>query len=104
MIDTEDILDPDCRVVLGDFGTARSMPSSGARLEAPVGTKYFWAPEFFDERYGLKVDVWALGVVIYSLLSARFPFRDEGEVRFRDPAWSKHWHPQCQAFIRTCLE
>ena len=48
---------------------------------AKVGTKIFWSPEFFDRDYGQKVDVWAMGVIMYGLASGRFPFRDENDVR-----------------------
>ncbi|KAE8578950.1 hypothetical protein XENTR_v10023846 [Xenopus tropicalis] len=40
------------------------------------------APEFFaadDKPYGMAVDWWALGVVIYVLLMYKFPFDDEND-------------------------
>jgi len=80
LIDRVDITDPDLRVVLIDFGTAL-YAEPGQRLSKPCGTKLYWSPEFYGRDYSFKVDVWAMGVVIYGLLCGRFPFRSESEVQ-----------------------
>jgi len=81
--DHEDITDPTCHVALADFGAACSLVP-GQRLKDTIGTRMFWSPEFYDRNYGPKVDVWALGVVIYGLVSGRYPFRNEADVRKKD--------------------
>eukprot|EP00928_Gymnodinium_smaydae_P030565 TRINITY_DN22695_c0_g1_i1.p1 TRINITY_DN22695_c0_g1~~TRINITY_DN22695_c0_g1_i1.p1 ORF type:complete len:755 (-),score=174.66 TRINITY_DN22695_c0_g1_i1:255-2519(-) len=80
LTDRKDIRDPDCRLMVSDFGTASKMNTPQDRMRAVCGTKLYWAPEFYKLNYGLKVDVWALGVVMYGLLEGRFPFKTEGDV------------------------
>eukprot|EP00443_Scrippsiella_acuminata_P063674 CAMPEP_0115386676 /NCGR_PEP_ID=MMETSP0271-20121206/8267_1 /TAXON_ID=71861 /ORGANISM="Scrippsiella trochoidea, Strain CCMP3099" /LENGTH=471 /DNA_ID=CAMNT_0002810111 /DNA_START=34 /DNA_END=1447 /DNA_ORIENTATION=- len=103
MMDRSDILDPQCRIALGDFGAARVLKSEEERMRSAVGTKMFWAPEFYALNYGMKVDVWAMGVVMYSLLVYRFPFRDEADVRRREPIYPKRLRPECKDYLRSML-
>ena len=60
---------------LGDFGIARQIERSMSGLSRK-GTYTTMAPEVFrGERYGAGVDIYSLGMVIYSLLNQnRFPF------------------------------
>ncbi|MEQ1894283.1 MAG: serine/threonine-protein kinase [Planctomycetota bacterium] len=64
------------RVVLLDFGIAVSKsapPSPGS-----AGTPRFMSPEQFrGEELGVPSDLWSLGVLLYWLVSARFPFAGE---------------------------
>lgn len=100
--DREDLLDENCRLVLTDFGTACKMPD-GHRLSAPVGTRTYWSPEFFSQDYGLKVDTWALGVVVYGLVQGRFPFKDESAVRTRNPKLPSTVPADCVDLIKRLL-
>ncbi|CAK0830593.1 unnamed protein product [Prorocentrum cordatum] len=77
--DRADICDPQCRIALTDFGSS-SHVNPGTRLSAQVGTRRYWAPEIFRKSYGPKVDVWAMGVTMYSLLDGFFPFRNDAEI------------------------
>merc|ERR1719277_2758221 len=83
LMDRRDVTDPDCKVVLTDFGTACHV-AKDERLSAAAGTQMFWAPELFDRNYGLKVDVWAMGITMYGLVSGRFPFADEDDIRKKE--------------------
>ena len=65
--------DKQCKIVLTDFGTACTAAVTD-RLQSGVGTKIFWSPEFFDRDYGQKVDVWAMGVIMYGLVSGGGPY------------------------------
>mmetsp|Transcript_174508 Transcript_174508/g.553940 ORF Transcript_174508/g.553940 Transcript_174508/m.553940 type:complete len:780 (-) Transcript_174508:217-2556(-) len=103
LMDRKDMTDPKCKVVLTDFGTACKIDPD-ERLKAGVGTKIFWAPEFFDRSYGVKVDVWAMGIIMYGLVSGRFPFRDETDVRTKEVKIPKRVHPVCEEFIKTLLD
>jgi len=75
LMDRRDMTDPDCKVVLTDFGTACNV-TADERLSAAVGTKIFWAPEFFDKNYGMKVDVWAMGCILIEAFGGPLPYDD----------------------------
>ena len=88
------------RGLLADFGTACNV-KSGERLRKAVGTRTFWSPEIFDNNYGVKVDVWAVGVIMYGLVMGRYPFRDEAEIRAKQVRIAKHVHPNCEELMRN---
>ncbi|XP_022086203.1 serine/threonine-protein kinase DCLK1-like isoform X2 [Acanthaster planci] len=83
---------------LGDFGLATKVTGP---LRTVCGTPTYVAPEIILETgYGLKVDVWAAGVITYILLCGFPPFRSEtndqeelfdhiiaGEFQFISPYW-----------------
>ncbi|NXX40269.1 DCLK1 kinase, partial [Tricholaema leucomelas] len=68
---------------LGDFGLATIVDGP---LYTVCGTPTYVAPEIIAETgYGLKVDIWAAGVITYILLCGFPPFRgiyDDQEVLF----------------------
>lgn len=102
LMDRKDMTDQKCRIVLTDFGTVCDARPDD-RLSASVGTKLFWPPEFFNKDYGQKVDVWAVGVVLYGLASGRFPFRDENDVKTKELKIPKRVHADCEDLIRKML-
>lgn len=103
LMDRKDITDQKNRIVLTDFGTAvQTQPNE--RLSAGVGTKIFWSPEFYDKDYSLKVDVWAMGVIMYGLVSGRFPFKDHQDIKTKEVKIPKRVHPVCEDFIKRQLE
>ncbi|XP_049916285.1 serine/threonine-protein kinase DCLK1-like isoform X1 [Epinephelus moara] len=62
---------------LGDFGLATIV---NGPLYTVCGTPTYVAPEIVAETgYGLKVDIWAAGVITYILLCGFPPFRGSGE-------------------------
>lgn len=61
------------KVVLADFGFARRFESGDLGNEF-MGTPEFSAPEIFKmNRYTNKVDIWALGVSLFVMLTAKYP-------------------------------
>ena len=62
-------------VKLGDFGIARILDSSTAGAQTTIGTPHYLSPEIVNnEAYGLRSDLWSLGVVTYELAALRVPF------------------------------
>jgi serine/threonine protein kinase len=55
------------QLLLGDFGLSKKLDSSVATTQA--GTPKYMAPEIFGKQpYGLKADIWSLGVCFYSMI------------------------------------
>jgi len=72
------VLDARGNLVLTDFGLAKEMEGEGDSCRpAQVGTPDYWAPEMYrGQAYGKAVDYWALGCLIYELITGRHPFLD----------------------------
>ena len=68
---------------LGDFGVARELEKTTANLSRK-GTFSYMAPEVFHGRpYNQTVDIYSLGIVLYSLLNGnRIPFLPPAPQRF----------------------
>ena len=52
-----------------------------AKLQVFCGTSSYMAPEIVTKKEysGFKADIWALGVVLYVMLTGRFPFTGKNE-------------------------
>lgn len=86
-------------VKLADFGLSKQIWET--KTKTPCGTVGYTAPEIVkDERYSKKVDMWALGCVLYTLLCGFPPFYDEniddltekiskGQFEFLRPWWDE---------------
>lgn len=106
--DRPDIGDPEVRVVLSDFGTAVRI-EPGQETSGIVGTPAFWAPEVFTGKYDFLVDVWAVGVTVFILLTGALPFDGEEQIcRPAAPGKAPFVVPYfasslCTSFITSCL-
>jgi len=65
-------------VKISDFGLARmsrDFPHRLPRSHSICGSDFYLAPEVIkQEEYGREIDVWALGIITYVLLSGSLPF------------------------------
>ena len=62
-------------VKLGDFGIAKVLDHTAAEAITMIGTPIYLAPEVCHSKpYGIKADVWSIGVVLYELLALGPPF------------------------------
>ncbi|MFY9224245.1 MAG: bifunctional serine/threonine-protein kinase/formylglycine-generating enzyme family protein [Blastocatellia bacterium] len=58
---------------LADFGLARVLRAS-AKNSGIAGTPNYMSPEAFDGQRSVQTDIWAVGVILYQLLSGSLPF------------------------------
>lgn len=69
---------PDARLLITDFGLAHQTRSSDERMTETCGTPEYIAPEvLLRMAYTEKVDMWAVGVIAYILMSGIMPFDDD---------------------------
>lgn len=64
-------------VVLSDFGLAKiAMPNhTTIKSRSICGSDFYLAPEMIrNKEYGIKIDVWSLGVTVYFIVVGRVPF------------------------------
>ncbi|MGW8256946.1 MAG: serine/threonine-protein kinase, partial [Thermoguttaceae bacterium] len=70
-------------VKVGDYGLSKFISCSrrSGHTES-IGTVHYMAPEVANGRYGKEIDVYAMGVILYELLTGQVPFDGEsvGEV------------------------
>lgn len=59
-----------------DFGCSRQCTQNSCGLNECSGTLLYSAPEVLNRDYGLASDVWSVGIMLYQLLSGRYPFWD----------------------------
>jgi eukaryotic-like serine/threonine-protein kinase len=65
-------------VKIGDVGLSKYISESRRSAQTQsVGTVYYMAPEVARGRYGREVDVYALGVMLYEMLTGNVPFEGQ---------------------------
>lgn len=72
----------DGHIKLGDFTFAKNLDPmyQNGKTFTICGSLEYLAPEMVQQKkegYGLQIDWWALGIIIYELLSGYQPFTDE---------------------------
>ena len=67
--------DSDSEIKIADFGFAKEASNGDHSLKTMCGTPGYVAPEILrKERYGTKVDMWSMGVIVFILLGGYPPF------------------------------
>ena len=64
---------------IGDFGLATKLDFEGEKKRTVCGTPNYIAPEILDGKFGysFEVDIWSLGVIIYTLIIGKPPFETD---------------------------
>ncbi len=108
---------PDGHIVVGDFGIALLQGArrlTFRRLTNTVGTPDYMAPEQVSgERGDARTDIYAVGVLLYEMLTAQVPFRGDnalavmGQRLTTDPvpvrARRREVSPELDAIVRRAL-
>lgn len=99
-------------VKLCDFGLSKLLDkeSGKAFMETPVGSMHYMAPEIKSKSYvDEKIDMWALGIVIYKMSVAYKPTQiagykyENGPIPFRKVDWRRR-SPELQDLILQMLK
>ena len=73
------------QVKLIDFGLATYIPKNGQRLKEFLGTREYAAPEIYENSgYLEKIDEWAIGIIMYNMLTGFEPFKGETPSEIKD--------------------
>ncbi len=70
-------------VKVGDYGLSKSISTSqGTPQTMSIGTVHYMAPEISTGNYNRQIDIYALGVILYEMVTGRVPFDGEsaGEI------------------------
>jgi calcium-dependent protein kinase len=99
----------DSPLKLTDFGGAAFLHDVSF-LKGVRGTPLYTAPEVLHTKYSFPADMWSCGVILYRLLSGRFPFEGDllderiryEDVDFESPPWTKI-SPEAKHLVR-CMQ
>ncbi|KAL6072945.1 Serine/threonine-protein kinase [Balamuthia mandrillaris] len=107
------LLTADGRPKLADFGTSTHLQSSHQGANTVLGTPLYMSPETLKaETYGVKSDVWSLGITAIQMAEGNPPHWDKNVCRamlsiieqpapkLKDP---EAWSPEFQDFVQLCL-
>jgi len=72
----EQVLTHELLVKATDFGLSIRHRSDEPPLKSRSGTPAYMAPEVIQQSYTEKADIWSAGIMMYQLLTGKFPFWD----------------------------
>ena len=99
-------LDEDAHVIkIGDYGLSKFISCNQSGQTGTVGTVHYMAPEISKGIYGKEIDIYALGIVLYELLTGDVPFNGETsqEIMYKH-LLEKVDFDRCPAAYRKVLE
>ncbi|XP_019248726.1 PREDICTED: phosphoenolpyruvate carboxylase kinase 2-like [Nicotiana attenuata] len=97
---------------IADFGLSMTLEQSRAQKHGLRGTERYLAPEsVVDEEYGPEVDIWALGCIVYELMTGT-PLWESDEdiddvlhrIGYEQPSYENaKLSAEAKDFVRSCL-
>ena len=102
---------PEGIVKVVDFGIARIVDTAKTQTGVLLGTLAYMSPEQVRGRHAdQRCDVWALGVVMYELLTCRRPFDGENHAALlmailqKEPRGIRELLPECPCALETVVQ
>lgn len=106
------LLDKKGNAKLTDFGFTRECMQKFS-LETICGTTVYMAPELTERKMydGYKIDIWALGVILYTMICGTMPFDEEDEPKTKwriineDPEFNDEiMSPESKDLVKKLLQ
>jgi calcium-dependent protein kinase len=105
------MVDEQLNVTLIDFGLSKL--KSKNRFKSIIGSPLYMAPEVFSGKYNNKCDIWALGILLYHMISGQKPFDGDNleqvqesiqnsKLKFSSEVWKKV-SKECKDLIRNMI-
>ncbi len=106
------MMTPDGTAFVTDFGLARSVQASALTQTGSImGTPHYMSPEQVKgDKVGAGTDVYALGVMLYQMLTGDLPFTGESSFEImmrrvqRDPKPAAELNPDIPDYLRKILD
>lgn len=81
-------------IKVGDFGISKALNHTGDLASTITGTAYVMAPEVCrGQVYGAKNDIWALGCILYEIMTLRKPFDEKDKHLLFEAILHKDYRP-----------
>jgi len=101
-------------VKIADFGYAAQLTQDKQKRNTVVGTPYWMAPELIrGNDYGIKVDIWSLGIMVLEMLEGQPPYMSFPPLRALFLITTKgipplqnpeKWSQELRQFYQRCVE
>ena len=96
-----------------DFGCSKMFTTYKKNFEDTIGTLVYCSPEVLLNNYNEKCDLWSCGIILYLLLTGKFPFYGKTEneiiekilnqkIEFNEEIFDKI-SPEAKDLIQKCL-